>query len=99
MAKKDETREERRARLENAYTVVFADDVQRTKYAQSPNFTGFSKEHAAMLAAWVDGSPKFAVVPLRVQRWAQTAEHCPSDPMLAWQDWLVCLQRGDFDDE
>lgn len=99
MAKQTESPEERRDRLEAGFTVVFADDVKRTKYAQSPDFTGFSKEHAAMLAAWVEGSPEFTAVPVTVQRWAQADVGRPSDPTKAWEEWRACLARGDFDDE
>lgn len=94
MAKAEESFQEVRDRLESKFTVVHDDNVKRTKYAQSPRFTGFSREHAAMLAASVDSCPSFTPVPLALQRWAQATEECPHDPLMAWQEWLIALQDG-----
>lgn len=87
MAQKNKSQAEVMEELESRFTVVLADDVRVTKFLRSPDFTGFSAEHAVSLSAWHGSGPSYEVVPVAVQRWAMDHPDAPSTPKQAWLEW------------
>lgn len=83
-----------REEVEQAMTVVLMDDVRQAKYLPSSSFTGFSSDHARMLAANVDGAPEYCAVPLAVHRWAASTPEAPTNPREAWAAWRIDYDAG-----